>query len=135
VLRRGNCAKIVAAIRRASSLLSNVIAHGGTPLLDTFAQIWSLCTICDVGVKILRKASAVTSVTVTIAVSVLDEGIMSLLYHSNEKADLKRTDYTDRTDYGFILALFCMVLALVVASAIFRPAPVGTGIEITDVGP
>jgi len=83
----------------------------------------------------------VTSVTVTIAVSVVDifignqEGIMSLLYHSTEKADLKRTDYTDRTDYGFILALFCMVLALVVASAIFRPAPVGTGIEITDVGP
>ena len=82
-----------------------------------------------------------TSVTVTIAVSVVDifignqEGIMSLLYHSTEKADLKRTDYTDRTDYGVILALFCMVLALVVASAIFRPAPVGTGIEITDVGP
>jgi hypothetical protein len=62
------------------------------------------------------------------------EGIMSLLYHTNEKADLKRTDYTD---YGFILALFCMALALVVASVIFTPAPVGTGItsEITSVGP
>ena len=46
---------------------------------------------------------------------------MSVLYHSTEKADLRRTD---RTDYGFILALFCMVLALVVAVAIFKPAPV-----------
>jgi hypothetical protein len=62
------------------------------------------------------------------------EGIMSLLYHSNEKADLT---YTDHTDYGFILAIFCMVLALVVAIAIFKPTPVGAGInfsEITSVG-
>jgi hypothetical protein len=50
---------------------------------------------------------------------------MSLLYHSNEKADLKHTDYTDRTDYGFFLALFCMVLALLLAIAIFKPTPVG----------
>ena len=59
---------------------------------------------------------------------------MSTLYHTKEKADLKHTDYTD---YSFILALFCMVLALVVASAIFTPAPVGAGItsEITSVGP
>jgi hypothetical protein len=59
---------------------------------------------------------------------------MSLLYQTNEKADLKHTDYTD---YGFILALFCMVLVLVAASAIFTPAPVGTGItsKITSVGP
>ena len=46
---------------------------------------------------------------------------------------------TDRKhrDHGFILALVCMVLALVVASAIFTPAPVGAGItsEITSVGP
>jgi hypothetical protein len=84
----------------------------------------------------------VTSVTETIAVREYcasfnthnQEGIMSLLYHTNEKADLKHTDYTD---YGFILALFCMVLVLVVASAIFAPAPVGIGItnEITSVGP
>jgi len=85
----------------------------------------------------------VTLVTETIAVRVSNifirnqEVIMSLLYHSNEKADLKRTDYTDRTDYGFILALFCMVLVLLVARAIFTPAPVGAGItsEITSVGP
>ena len=40
-------------------------------------------------------------------------------------------------DYGFILALVCMALALVVASAIFTPAPVGTGIndQIWFVGP
>ena len=56
---------------------------------------------------------------------------MSLLHHTYQKADLQ-----DR-DYGFILALVCMVLALVVASAIFTPAPVGAGItsEITSVGP
>ena len=67
--------------------------------------------------------------------------IMSTLYHTHEKADLKYTDYTDytdRTDYGFILALFCMVLVILVGIAIFRPAPVGAGIiasEITSVGP
>jgi len=45
------------------------------------------------------------------------------------------TDYTDRTDYGFILALFCMVLALVVAIAIFKPAPVrGEMISAMTVG-
>ena len=40
-------------------------------------------------------------------------------------------------EYGFILALVCMALALVVASAIFTPAPVGAGVtsEITSVGP
>jgi hypothetical protein len=51
------------------------------------------------------------------------EATMSLLYHTHEKADLKHRDY------GFILALVCMVLALVVASAIFKPAPVGSGIS------
>ena len=43
---------------------------------------------------------------------------MSVLYHTHERTDLKQRDY------GFILALFCMVLALVVAVAIFKPAPV-----------
>ena len=32
-------------------------------------------------------------------------------------------------DYGFVLALICLALALVVASALFTPAPVGTGID------
>ena len=57
---------------------------------------------------------------------------MSLLYHTYQKADLQ-----DR-DHGFILALVCMPLAIVVASTIFAPAPVGSGInfsEITSVGP
>ena len=36
---------------------------------------------------------------------------MSLLYHTNEKADLKHRDY------GFILALVCLALGLVVASS------------------
>ena len=49
----------------------------------------------------------------------------------NERADRKHPEY------GFILALVCMALALVVASAIFTPAPVGAGVtsEITSVGP
>jgi hypothetical protein len=59
------------------------------------------------------------------------EGIMSLLYHSHQRTDLKRRDY------GFVLALICIALALVVASVIFTPAPVGGGItsEITTVDP
>jgi hypothetical protein len=47
----------------------------------------------------------------------------------NEKADGKHPEYS------FVLVLVCMALALIVASAIFTPAPVGTGIEITSVGP
>ena len=56
---------------------------------------------------------------------------MSLLYQTHQTTDLKRRDY------GFVLALVCMVLALVVASVIFTPAPVGAGItsEIMSVGP
>ena len=59
----------------------------------------------------------------------------------SHKADLYEGSISDtdrkQRDYGFILALVCMVLALVVASAIFTPAPVGAGItsEITSVGP
>ena len=51
---------------------------------------------------------------------------MSLLHHTYQKADLQ-----DR-DYGFILALVCMALAVVVASAIFTPAPVGAGVFWTN---
>jgi hypothetical protein len=36
-------------------------------------------------------------------------------------------------DYGFILALVCMALAIVVASAIFAPAPVGSGINFSEI--
>jgi len=56
---------------------------------------------------------------------------MSLLYHTGQRIDLKRRDY------GFVLALVCMALALVVVRAIFAPAPVGSGItsEVTTVGP
>ena len=56
---------------------------------------------------------------------------MSVLSHTHERTHLTQGDY------GFILTLVCMALALVVASAIFTPAPVGSGIasEITTVGP
>jgi hypothetical protein len=50
---------------------------------------------------------------------------------TTHRADLKHRDY------GFVLVLACMVLALVVVSAIFTPAPVGSGIndQISFVGP
>jgi hypothetical protein len=50
---------------------------------------------------------------------------------TKHKADLKHHDY------GFVLALICMVLALVVASAIFAPLPVGSEIsnQMSLVGP
>jgi hypothetical protein len=54
------------------------------------------------------------------------EGFMSLHY-TYQKADRQ-----DR-DYGFILALVCMALAIVVASAIFAPAPVGSGINFSEI--
>jgi len=85
----------------------------------------------------------VISVTETIgvrkvSVATLDtsnqERIMSSL-HLDDAAKYKAT--LKHHDYGFILALVCMALALVVASAIFTPAPVGTGIndQIWFVGP
>jgi hypothetical protein len=55
------------------------------------------------------------------------EGFMSLLYRTYQKADLQ-----DR-DYGFILALVCMALAIVVASVIFVPAPAGSGINFSEI--
>jgi hypothetical protein len=56
---------------------------------------------------------------------------MSLLYHTDEKADLKHRDY------GFILALVCLALGLVVASLTFAPGAVGAGMnsESWFVGP
>ena len=55
---------------------------------------------------------------------------MSVLYHTHERTDLKQRDY------GFVLALVCMALAVVVASAIFTPAPVrGEMISAITVGP
>jgi hypothetical protein len=60
---------------------------------------------------------------------------MSLLHNTGVYQSSNKTADRGHSDYGFVLALICMALALVVASAIFRPAPVGTGIEITSVGP
>jgi biopolymer transport protein ExbB/TolQ len=56
---------------------------------------------------------------------------MTSLYDTSEKANPKRVDY------GIVLALVCVALALVVASVVFTPVPVGSGItsEITSVGP
>jgi hypothetical protein len=51
----------------------------------------------------------------------------------------KRIQDADRKHpgYGFILALACLALGLVVASAIFTPEPVGRGMnsETSFVGP
>jgi hypothetical protein len=41
----------------------------------------------------------------------------------------KRRANLKHRDYGFILALICVALALVVASAIFKPMPVGSEIS------
>ena len=50
---------------------------------------------------------------------------------TNNEADHKHAEY------GFVFVLTCMALAIVVASAIFTPAPVGSGIrdDISIVGP
>ena len=54
------------------------------------------------------------------------------LYETTKrKADLKHRDY------GFVLVLVCMALALVVASVIFAPLPVGSELsnQMSLVGP
>jgi hypothetical protein len=56
------------------------------------------------------------------------------LSHQNVYETPKAQSDRKRPEYSFVLVLVCMALALLVASAIFRPAPVGTGIEITSVG-
>jgi hypothetical protein len=52
---------------------------------------------------------------------------------ANERADRKHPDY----GFVLVLVLVCWALTLLVASAIFTPAPVGGGIsdEISLVGP
>ena len=57
---------------------------------------------------------------------------MSLVYRTHERTGLKHRDYSFIRDYGFILALVCMALALVVVGAIFTPALAS---ELTYVGP
>jgi hypothetical protein len=61
---------------------------------------------------------------------------MSLHYHTREKADLKHRDYGFILA-GFILALVCLALGLVVASSISTPEAVVAGInsESLFVGP
>jgi hypothetical protein len=56
---------------------------------------------------------------------------MSLAYRTDQRADTKHRNYG--RDYGFILALVCLALALVVVGAIFTPAPVAS--ELMYVGP
>ena len=58
---------------------------------------------------------------------------MSLAYRADQRTDLKQRQYDFIRDYGFILALVCMALAIVVASAIFAPAPVGSGINFSEI--
>jgi hypothetical protein len=53
------------------------------------------------------------------------------LSHDIYDGSIPDTDRKHR-DYGFILALVCMALALVVASVIFAP---GITSELTTVGP
>ena len=59
----------------------------------------------------------------------------------SHKADIYETPLQNanrkRPEFGFVLALICIALALVLASAIFKPVFVGNGIssEISLVGP
>ena len=60
------------------------------------------------------------------------------LSHSAEVSE-SQSEAADRNHrgYGFVLALVCVVLALVLASAIFTPVSIGSGIdnETSLVGP
>ena len=61
---------------------------------------------------------------------------MSLLQRTDVYRDLRNADCKHHR-YGLILVLVCLALALVVASAILAPTPVGSGIngESWFVGP
>jgi hypothetical protein len=61
---------------------------------------------------------------------------MSLAERINQRTDLKQRDYGSTRNHGFILAQICAALALVVASMVFKPAAIGSGItsEITTTG-
>ena len=82
----------------------------------------------------VTETIGVRKVSVALSDTPNQEGIMSSLHlydTTKSRAALKHHDY------GFVLALISLALALVVASAIFTPAPVGSGItsEVTTVGP
>ena len=61
---------------------------------------------------------------------------MSLLHQTDVYRNFGKEDRKHH-GYGLILALFCMALAIVVASAILAPTPIGSGInsETWFVGP
>ena len=65
------------------------------------------CTICDLG----HRNNCCQEVFNAVGGIADQEGILPLLSHPHERTDLK-------DNYGFILALVCMWLALVVASAV-----------------
>jgi hypothetical protein len=62
---------------------------------------------------------------------------MSLLHNAGVYQSTNKTNDRKHYEYGFILALVCMVFALLVASAIFAPVTISSGIssEISFVGP
>lgn len=59
------------------------------------------------------------------------------LFQSAQVSESQREDTDRNHGYGFVLALVCVVLALVLASAIFTPVSIGSGIndEASLVGP
>ena len=62
---------------------------------------------------------------------------MSLVHKIDAYEKPMRDAEHKHPEYGFIVALICAALALVVASMIFKPAAIGNGItsEIQLVGP
>jgi hypothetical protein len=65
------------------------------------------------------------------------EAIMSLLHNAGVYQSTNKTNDRKHHEYGFILALISLALALVVATAVFTPVAVGSGIdsEISFAGP
>jgi len=55
----------------------------------------------------------------------------------NQRTDFKQSEFGFIRGRGFILALICIALALVLANVIFLRAPVGSGIsnDVLVVGP
>jgi hypothetical protein len=54
---------------------------------------------------------------------------MSLLDKTDVFQTRNETAVRKQPEYGSVLALVCVALTLVVASAIYSPAPVGSGIS------
>jgi hypothetical protein len=67
----------------------------------------------------------------------VQEAMMSFVHNTDVYQGTNSEADHMHAEYGFVFVLICMALALVVASAIFTPPPVGSGIrdDMLIVGP